>query len=80
MDSIYELDDKNDKKNCSGSGVYASSQTFGYDNSVTSYNLDFYDYIENVDNWFYINIKYLILWINFKDTKIIKENKKFYKF
>ena len=34
MDSIYELDDKNDKKNCSGSGVYASSQTFGYDNSV----------------------------------------------
>ena len=50
MDSIYELDDKNDKKNCSGSGVYASSQTFGYDKSVTSYNLDFYDYIENVDN------------------------------
>lgn len=27
---------------------HTSSQTFGYDNSVTSYNLDFYDYVEEI--------------------------------
>ncbi len=49
IDSVEDIEDKNDKKNTSGSGVFASSQTFGYDNSVTSYNLDFYDYIEDVE-------------------------------
>lgn len=28
---------------------YTSSQTFGYDNSVTSYNIDLYDYVEPID-------------------------------
>lgn len=28
---------------------YTSSQTVGHDNSVTSYNLDFYDYVESID-------------------------------
>lgn len=28
---------------------YTSSQTFGYDNSVTSYNLDYYDYVEEIE-------------------------------
>ena len=49
LDSVEDIEDKNDKKNSSGSGIFAASQTFGYDNSVTSYNLDFYDYIEDVE-------------------------------
>ena len=50
MDSVEDvIEDNKDKKNNSGSGVFATSQTLGYDNSVTSYNLDFFDYIEEVD-------------------------------
>lgn len=45
-----EKDDPNyDKEKSSSLHNYTSSQTFGYDNSVTSYNLDFYDYVEDVE-------------------------------
>ena len=42
-------DPNNDKEKSSSLHNYTSSQTFGYDNSVTSYNLDFYDYVEDVE-------------------------------
>lgn len=43
---IMEKDENKDK---SGSNHnYTSSQTYGMDNSVTSYNLDFYDHVEAV--------------------------------
>ena len=43
---IMEKDENKDK---SGSNHnYTSSQTYGMDNSVTSYNLDFYDHVEPV--------------------------------
>ena len=45
-----EREDPNyDKEKSSSLHNYTSSQTFGYDNSVTSYNLDFYDYVEDVE-------------------------------
>lgn len=45
-----EKEDPNgDKDKSSSLHNYTSSQTFGYDNSVTSYNLDFYDYVEDVE-------------------------------
>lgn len=41
--------EKDENKEKSGSNHnYTSSQTYGMDNSVTSYNLDFYDHVEPV--------------------------------
>ncbi len=53
FDSISNHDiqgnDKEDKDKSGSLHLYTSSQTFGYDNSVTSYNLDLYDHVENVE-------------------------------
>ena len=45
-DTLENIEDKNDKKNISVSGIFAALQIFGYINSVTYYNLGFYDYIK----------------------------------
>ena len=53
-EEIFDSHENNENNDIYGdkekSDIYnhTSSQTFGYDNSVTSYNLDFYDYVEDV--------------------------------
>ena len=42
-------DDGDNNMKSGNSNLLASSQTFGYDNSVTSYNLDNYNYTEDVE-------------------------------
>lgn len=44
------LENKDEKDKSGSLHNYTSSQTFGLDNSVNTYNLDFYDYVEEVDN------------------------------
>lgn len=46
--NLDKEDINGDKEKSSSLHNYTSSQTFGYDNSVTSYNLEFYDYVEEV--------------------------------
>ncbi len=49
VDTGGDQDDNDNNMKSMGSNLYASSQTFGYDNSVTSYNLEFYEYTEDVE-------------------------------
>lgn len=49
VDNINNEKEEGEKDKSSSLHNYTSSQTFGYDNSVTSYNLDFYDYTEDVE-------------------------------
>lgn len=49
VDTGENQDDGDNNMKSAGSNLLASSQTFGYDNSVTSYNLDNYNYTEDVE-------------------------------
>lgn len=48
LQMMDNLEMSGEKSKSSSQHNFTSSQTFGYDNSVTSYNLDFYDYVEEV--------------------------------
>ena len=49
VDTGENQDDGDNNMKSGNSNLLASSQTFGYDNSVTSYNLDNYNYTEDVE-------------------------------
>ena len=46
--SLKNIKDKNLMKNISVSGIFVALQIFGYINSVTYYNLGFYDCTEDI--------------------------------